>query len=208
MPSEQQIRDAVDRFLAQVRQDIDARLESLAAELLQFAREDQATGLVPVERAAGPLAHPVMGAIAYVAAMVAYHAPPVYDLTLRSDLAHVLAHMALAGAGALYWWHLISPARQRLRMGILGPVAYMAATKVGAGLVAIALGFAPELIYESYARLPEFWGLTHLEDQRAAGLLMALEQSLVMGIALVALFMRAMDNAEQADRRAERLAQA
>lgn len=164
--------------------------------------------LVPVERAAGPLAHPAMGAIAYVGAMVAYHAPPVYDLTLRSDLAHVLAHMALAGAGALYWWHLLSPARQRLRMGILGPVAYMAATKVGAGLVAIALGFAPELIYDSYARLPEVWGLTHLEDQRAAGLLMALEQSLVMGIALVALFVRAMENAEQADRRTERLAQA
>ena len=59
MPSEQQIRDAVDRFLAQVRQDIDARLESLAAELLQFAREDQATGLVPVERAAIEVARAV-----------------------------------------------------------------------------------------------------------------------------------------------------
>jgi hypothetical protein len=59
MPSEQQIRDAVDRFLAQVRQDTDTRLETLAAELLQFAREDQANGIVPVERAAIEVARAV-----------------------------------------------------------------------------------------------------------------------------------------------------
>jgi len=162
--------------------------------------------MMPVERAAGPLAHPAMGAIAYIVVMVAYHAPPVYDLTLRNDFAHVIAHMALAAAGGLYWWHLMSPVRQRMKMGVLGPVVYMAATKVGAGLVAIVLGFAPELIYDSYARLPEFLGMTHLQDQRAAGLLMAMEQSLVMGIALVVLFVRAMDESERADRRAERLA--
>jgi hypothetical protein len=59
MPSEQQIRDAVDRFLAQLRQDMDTRLEALAAELLQFAREDQASGIVPVERAAIEVARAV-----------------------------------------------------------------------------------------------------------------------------------------------------
>jgi hypothetical protein len=59
MSSEQQIRDAVDRFLAQVRQDTDTRLETLAAELLQFAREDQQNGVVPVERAAIEVARAV-----------------------------------------------------------------------------------------------------------------------------------------------------
>ena len=59
MSSEQQIRDAVDRFLAQVRQDTDARLQALAAELLQAAREDEATGVVPVERAAIEVARAV-----------------------------------------------------------------------------------------------------------------------------------------------------
>jgi len=59
MPSDQQIRDAVDRFLAQVRLDTDTRLEALAAELLQFAREDAASGLVPMERAAIEVARAV-----------------------------------------------------------------------------------------------------------------------------------------------------
>lgn len=59
MPSEQEIRDAVDRFLAQMRQDTDARLLVLAGELLQIARDDQATGAVPVERAAIEVARAV-----------------------------------------------------------------------------------------------------------------------------------------------------
>ena len=59
MPREQQIRDAVDRFLAQVRQDTDTRLEALAGELLQIARDDDTTGLVPAERAAIEVARAV-----------------------------------------------------------------------------------------------------------------------------------------------------
>jgi len=159
--------------------------------------------VMSLERRVGGLSHPMFGAAGYIAVMVAYHAPPVYDLTLRSPLAHGLAHMALTFAGAVYWWHIISPARQRLRMGTFGPVVYMSVTKLGAGLIAIALGFAPDLLYDAYASLPEFWGLTHLQDQRAAGLLMALEQSMIMGIALTALFVRALDDCERADRRAE-----
>lgn len=58
MSSEQQIRDAVERFLAQVRQDTDGRLQALAGELLQIARDD-ASGIVPVERAAIEVARAV-----------------------------------------------------------------------------------------------------------------------------------------------------
>ncbi len=160
--------------------------------------------LLRLERAAGPLALPAFGVVAYVVAMVGYHAPPIYDLTLRSDTAHVAAHIVLAAAGGLYWWHLMSPVRQRLRMGVLGPVVYMASTKVAVGLVAIALAFSPELLYQAYVPLPELWGMTHLQDQRVAGLVMAFEQSLVMGIALVVLFVRALAQSEAAERREER----
>jgi hypothetical protein len=59
MSREQQIRDAADRFLAQVRQDTDARLQALAAELLQIARADESTGVVAVERAAVEVARAV-----------------------------------------------------------------------------------------------------------------------------------------------------
>ena len=48
------------------------------------------------------------------------------------------------------------------------------------------------------------WGLTPLDDQNVAGLTMALEQSIVMGIALAFLFFRMLEESNASDRRRER----
>src|SRR6187397_1977587 len=52
MSREDRIRDAVDRFVARVRQETDARLQDLATGLLQVARGDMRTSRVDIERAA------------------------------------------------------------------------------------------------------------------------------------------------------------
>ena len=90
----------------------------------------------------------------------------------------------------MYWWHLLSPIRSRLRLGGMGPVAYMASTKILVGFLGIALAFAPSCIYDAYDQPGKRWGMTALDDQHVAGLIMALEQSIVMGIALAWLFAR------------------
>jgi hypothetical protein len=48
--------------------------------------------------------------------------------------------------------------------------------------------------------------MSPLTDQHVAGLIMALEQSIVMGIALAYLFVRMLAESEEQDRRAERYA--
>ena len=60
------------------------------------------------------------------------------------------------------------------------------------------------MIYPFYAHQPHYWGLSPLEDQMMAGLVMALEQSLVMGVALVWLFVQMLTESERAAQRAER----
>lgn len=59
MSREQQVRDAIDRFTARVRQETDTHLQVLAAELLSIAEGDGTTGRVPVERAAIEVARAV-----------------------------------------------------------------------------------------------------------------------------------------------------
>ena len=63
---------------------------------------------------------------------------------------HTLEHLSFAAAGLLYWWHLLSPIRSRLRLGGMGPVAYMAITKLLVGFLGILLAFAPDLLYDAY----------------------------------------------------------
>ena len=160
--------------------------------------------LVRVEQAAGPLAHPVFAIVLYVAAMALWHVPALYDAALEHPVLHVLEHVSFGLAGGLYWWHLLSPIRARRRLGGMGPVVYMLATKVFVGLLGILLAFAPNPIYDFYERQPGYWGLSPGTDQAVGGLVMALEQSIVMGIALVFLFVRALAESEREEQRSER----
>jgi len=157
-----------------------------------------------IEKKAGPFGHPAFGVIAYAASMWIWHIPVMYEAALEHSFVHTLEHLSFAAAGALYWWHLLSPIRSRLRLGGLGPVLYMASTKIAVGFLGIMLGFAPNLLYDFYEHSGTRWGLSPIDDQHIAGVLMALEQSLVMGVALAYLFIRMLSEADEADEREER----
>jgi len=156
-----------------------------------------------LERAAGPFGHPGFGVVAYVAGMWLWHVPALYDAALAHPAIHSLEHTTFFAVGLLYWWHLISPIRSRLRMPGLGPVAYMSATKLLVGFLGIVLAFSNDVLY-SYSWSGHRMGLTPLEDQNVAGLFMALEQSIVMGIALAWLFARMLTESEAEEQRTER----
>jgi putative membrane protein len=160
--------------------------------------------LVRVEQAAGPLAHPVFAIVLYVAVMALWHVPAMYDTALEHPVIHVLEHVTFGIAGGLYWWHLLSPIRSRRRLGGMGPVVYMLATKLFVGLLGILLAFSPDPLYDFYERQPGYWGLSPGTDQAVGGLIMALEQSIVMGVALVFLFVSALGESEREEQRAER----
>jgi putative membrane protein len=157
-----------------------------------------------LERAAGPLGHPVFAVVLYAGGMILWHVPAAYDAALRSPALHALEHVTFAAGGLLYWWHLLSPIRSRHRLGGLGPLAYMATTKLAVGLLGIVLTFSPQALYAVYVDGPRLWGLSAVTDQNAGGALMALEQSLVMGSALVYLFFRQLNESEREQERAER----
>jgi cytochrome c oxidase assembly factor CtaG len=86
----------------------------------------------------------------------------------------------------------------------MGPVAYMVSTKLLVGILGIVLAFAPASFYPFYEHHPHYWGLSPSEDQSIAGLLMALEQSIVMGIALVWVFVKMLGEQEREAQREER----
>jgi putative membrane protein len=157
-----------------------------------------------LERRAGALASPAFAVVLYIAVIWAWHVPGAYDLALRHPLVHVLEHVSFLVAGSLYWWHLLSPIRARLRLAGLGPVAYMGSTKLFVGALGMGLAFAPSALYTYYVHHARVWGLSAHDDQSIAGIVMAVEQSLVMGIALVVLFVRALAESEREQQRRER----
>jgi putative membrane protein len=157
-----------------------------------------------LERSAGAIAHPAFAVVLYIAVIWAWHIPAAYDLALRHPVIHVAEHVSFLAAGSLYWWHLLSPIRARMRLDGMGPVVYMASTKLFVGALGMGLAFAPSALYPYYVHHARVWGLSADDDQSIAGLIMAVEQSLVMGVALVVLFVRALAESEREQLRSER----
>jgi putative membrane protein len=157
-----------------------------------------------LEQRAGGLASPAFAVVLYVGVIWTWHIPAAYDVALRHPVVHVLEHITFLIAGSLYWWHLLSPIRARLRLGGMGPVVYMASTKLFVGALGMGLAFAPRALYPYYVHHARVWGLSAHDDQAIAGFIMAVEQSLVMGVALVVLFTKALTESEREQRRRER----
>ncbi len=157
-----------------------------------------------LEERAGFLAHPAFAVVLYVGVMYFWHIPSVYDTALRYNNIHILEHLCFSVAGTLYWWHLISPIRSHWRFGGTGPVVYMVVTKLLVGMLGVGLAFSPHVYYPWYQNVPHYWNLTPVEDQNLAGLVMALEQSIVMGIALAYLFVRMLSESEREAQRREK----
>jgi putative membrane protein len=160
--------------------------------------------MTEIEDRLGALGHPAFALLMYAGMMVLWHLPTMYDLALEHPLVHVLEHVCFAVAGTLYWWHLLSPIRPRLGLEGMAPVAYMVVTKLVVGMIGVALIFAPASFYSWYNVHPAYWGLSPHTDQALAGGVMALEQSIVMGIVLFYIFAKMLQDSERNAQRAER----
>jgi putative membrane protein len=134
-----------------------------------------------------------------------WHIPALYDAAVEHPVIHVLEHASFFTAGVALWWPLVQPVPMRRRMTGMQPVAYIAAAKAALAALGLTLTWSQAVVYPYYERTPRIWGLSPVEDQNAGGVIMMVEQSLTLVIALVVLFMLMLARSEAEERRRERL---
>lgn len=161
--------------------------------------------LQAVERALGPLAHPLSGIALWLALVYLWHLPALYGAAMDSAPLHALEHASFFAAGVAVWWPLVQPVPMRRRLTGLWPFAYIGAAKAGLGALGVYLTWSSALAYDRYETVPRIWGLSPIEDQNVGGALMMVEQSIVLVIAFVVLFARMLARSEEEERRRERL---
>jgi putative membrane protein len=115
-----------------------------------------------------------------------WHAPALFQATLKSELVHTTQHLTFLLSALLFWWALIH-GRHAL-MGYGAAVLYMFTTSVHSGVLGALLTFASSVWYPAYSATTESWGLTPLEDQQLGGLIMWVPAGLVYLFAGLALF--------------------
>lgn len=121
----------------------------------------------------------------HAAAIWCWHAPLLFDLTLKSELAHTAQHLSFFLSALLFWWALLY-ARGRKAYG--AGVFYIFTTAVHTGILGALLTFAPHIWYSSYLITTQAWGLTPLQDQQIGGLIMWVPASVIYLLAGLWLF--------------------
>lgn len=113
----------------------------------------------------GTRARPMIATAAQAAIFWAWHAPGAYAAALSSDAVYWLMQLSILGSGVWFWREL---------RGAAAPVAIAAllAAMLAMGLLGALLVFAGQPVYAPHFATTLAWGLTPLEDQQAAGLIM------------------------------------
>ena len=128
-------------------------LVAVAAPLLAWALPGRKTG---------PLA---LATAAQAAVFWAWHAPGAYAWALSHDAAYWLMQLSLLGAAVWFWVGV-------RRASAPAAVAHLLVAMVAMGLLGALLTFAGQPVYAPHLFTTEAWGLTALEDQQIAGLIM------------------------------------
>ena len=143
------------------------------------------------------LVHPASAWTLHFVALVTWHVPTLYERAVRDDAVHALEHASFFLTALLFWWLVLAP-RARQRLGAGPALAYLFAAALASTILGALITMATRPWYVVHARSALAWGLTALEDQQLAGLLMWVPAGLVyVGVAM-AVGMRLLRGAEEA----------
>jgi putative membrane protein len=140
----------------------------------------------PLRAAVSVLTTPLGAFALFNLDLLVWHAPALYDLTLRNQAVHDLEHALFLTTGLLFWAQLLPswPLHRRLDFG--GRLVYALGASLASWLLAVVLAFYPTPIYPAYADLASRpGGVSALGDQRLAAGVMWVPGSIPFALAIL-----------------------
>lgn len=129
-------------------------------------------------------------AIVFNVVIVVMHIPAVMDLTLRSNPAHAAYHGVVLVSSLIVWMPIVSPLPEIPRLNAPLRMMYLFLQSVVPTVPASFLTFGTSPLYRPYEVMPKLWGLTALEDQQLAGLIMKIGGGLLLWTIIAVVFFR------------------
>jgi putative membrane protein len=131
------------------------------------------------------LTQPVAATALHGAALWAWHMPVLYNAVLTSDGIHWMQHLTFLVTALLFWWPLLRDLDRDRAAGIA--VLCLFLTTLHTGLLGVLLTLSRRAWYPAQSDGAADWGLTPLEDQQLAGLVMWVPAGAIYTVAALAL---------------------
>jgi putative membrane protein len=122
--------------------------------------------------------------------LVLTHVPAIVNASLESGLLHFTIHAALFCTSIVVWMPVLSPLPEIPRLPWLPRMIYLFLQSIVPTVPASFLTFGDSPLYKFYEEVPHIWGLSTLEDQQIAGLIMKIGAGLFLWAMIAVIFFR------------------
>ena len=136
------------------------------------------------------LTRPIVALILFNGLLLFTHWPEVVEASVRSELTHFTLHVLLFGSAVLMWWPVMSPLVELPALTPPAQMMYLFAQSLAPTIPASFLTFGHTLLYPVYGTFPRIWGISALNDQLIAGLLMKLVGGFILWGFVATIFFR------------------
>ena len=138
------------------------------------------------------LTRPVVNIIHFNLTFLLIHIPLLLKtLMFSSDILHYYTYFAIFSSAVLMWWPVMNPLPRELPSPPYKvQLIYLVVLIVAHNPFSSVFSFAGGLIYPWYANAPRVFGLSAVQDQQLAGVVMGVVYITVMLIAVATVFVR------------------
>jgi putative membrane protein len=133
----------------------------------------------------GFLADPKVALALFVFSFAFWHVPVLYDAAQGQSVVHYLEHLVFFSTALLFWWPVIHPSGGARTLSRIAAIGYFSVPMFESTLIGALLTFATRPFYATYAQAPRLTGLSAVDDQQLAGLIMWIPGGLVYVAAIL-----------------------
>jgi putative membrane protein len=136
------------------------------------------------------LARFVPALVIFNVVLVVTHWPWMVNESLRSGLVHFALHVVLFLSSLVVWLPVVSPLPEVPRLQPVLRMLYLFTWSIVPTVPASFLTFGSSPLYKFYEDVPHLFGLSTLEDQQLAGLIMKIGAGLLLWLVIAVVFFR------------------
>ena len=117
---------------------------------------------------------PIVALVLFNGMLGLIHVPAVLNLMLENEFAHFALHGILFLTGIFMWWPVLGPIPDIPQLPPFLRMGYLFLQSLVPTIPATFLTFGESPLYPVYETFPRLWGISALDDQIMAGLIMKL----------------------------------
>ena len=134
---------------------------------------------------------PLVAILLFNGVLLFTHWPAVVEASVTGGApVHLSLHVLVVGSAMVMWWPIVSPLPELPPIGPPVQMLYLFVQSLAPTIPASFLTFGSEPLYDVYATFPRIWGVSAINDQLIAGLIMKLAGGLLLWGVIAAVFFR------------------